>query len=153
MVSKTISQNSLFILIFFSSPLFERTSPLMPRQLLCVNHSTYICQCTQIPSPVSYIHCISSSFFGKEVVVLVVTGFEPPVISTGSPQVNKGIFQNSYNNMYIYINLFSLMVTRSVLDTNIKLYDKTKHMVIPHRQAGVLQTDLISKSPVTSLLQ
>ena len=102
MVSKTISQNSLFILIFFCSPLFERTSPLMPRQLLCVNHSTYICQCTQIPSPVSYIHCISSSFFCKEVVVLVVTGFEPPVISTGSPQVNKGIFQNSYNNIYIH---------------------------------------------------
>ena len=41
-VLKTISQNSLFILIFFCSPLSERTSLLMPRQLLCVNHSTYI---------------------------------------------------------------------------------------------------------------
>ena len=61
-VLKTISQNSLFILIFFCSPLSERTSLLMPRQLLCVNHSTYIRQCTQIPSPVSYIHCISSFF-------------------------------------------------------------------------------------------
>ena len=109
----------------------------MPRQLLCVNHSTYICQCTQIPSPVSYIHCISSFFVCKEVVVLVATGSEPPVNSTGSPQDGEALSStkeylktHTMIYIYIYINPFSLMVTRSVLDTNIKLYDKTKHMVV-----------------------